>query len=135
MDFLFVYGTLLRNAGFPVSKILQENSRFYDSGTFPGKLYEVGEYPGAVYLPEAESVVYGNILELKNAEFVLTELDKYEEVGEEFPAPNEYVRIRIPVNCPSGEIFMCWVYLYNWPTEELKQITSGKYPDFPEADF
>lgn len=130
MDLLFVYGTLLKHNGLKVTSMLQEKSLYYDSGNFPGSLFEVDGYPGAIYQPESENFIYGNVLSFKNPEIIFQELDKYEEVGAEFPEPNEYVRNRIPILCSSGDIRICWVYLYNWTTRNLKQIPSGKYSDW-----
>lgn len=130
MDFLFVYGTLLKETGSEVISLLRENSVFQDSGTFRGSLFEVDGYPGAVSGPESESLVHGNVLSLRNPELVFRELDKYEEVGPEFPEPDEYIRSRIPVLCSSGETKVCWVYLYSRPTGKLKLISSGRYSNW-----
>ena len=129
MDFLFVYGTLLRPSAHEITSILQANSLFCDSGTFPGELFEVDGYPGAIRQPDSDCLVHGIVLTLKNPEVIFQVLDKYEEVGNEFPEPNEYTRSRIPVLCSSGETRVCWVYLYNRPTENLRQILSGKYAE------
>lgn len=130
MNYLFVYGTLLRYSGSEVSEFLHRNSQFVSSGSFPGKLFDVSGYPGAIYLPDEQTRVSGNILEISSPESVFAVLDLYEEFDAQFPEPNEYVRKRIPVRSVSGEIFDCWVYIYNWPVDDLSQITSGDYQKY-----
>ncbi|MFY9154183.1 MAG: gamma-glutamylcyclotransferase family protein [Prolixibacteraceae bacterium] len=130
MSYLFVYGTLLKFTESEVTQFLNRNSQFISIGSFPGKLYEVSGYPGAIYLPDESDRVSGNILEIPSAETVFAVLDLYEEVGDQFPEPNEYIRKQIPVEDNSGKIFNCWFYEYNWPVENLMQILSGDYAQF-----
>ena len=126
-DYLFVYGTLLNTSRLSITRFLNSNSTPICSGYFPGKLYEISDYPGAVYIPENSSFVHGNILKLQNTELVLKELDLYEEVGNQFSTPNEYLRTVIRVQNTIGQDFQCWAYLYNLQTENLQIISSGKY--------
>ena len=130
MESIFVYGTLLKYVESEVYQFLHRNSKFVSFGSFPGKLYEVSGYPGAIFMPDESLRVFGNILEIASPESVFAVLDLYEEFGEQFPEPNEYLRTQIPVQTVSGEFISCWVYLYNWPVEDLPQIYSGKYTDF-----
>jgi len=126
MDFLFVYGTLMKHSDLEIASFLHRYSTFFSSGYFNGILYNVSGYPGAVYLPDTASRVYGTILKLHDPKKILSQLDEYEEVGDQFPEPNEYVRLQIPIQTPSGNI-ACWVYLYNWPADNLSVIASGNY--------
>lgn len=132
MCYLFIYGTLLPGCTTEVTGFLKENSSFISEGSFPGKLYEVDGYPGAIFLPDEKSRVFGHILKLQQAEKVLAVLDKYEEVGPDFGSPNEYVRNQIPVLNSAGQSLLCWVYLYNLPVDNLLYIHSGKYSGFQE---
>ena len=59
-NYLFVYGTLLDD-GNPYSVFLKENSSFYQRGKFRGALYNIGNYPGAVFVPAFETYVHGSI--------------------------------------------------------------------------
>jgi gamma-glutamylcyclotransferase (GGCT)/AIG2-like uncharacterized protein YtfP len=121
---LLVYGTLQQASNHPMANYLRRNSTFLGNGFFPGQLYHLGDYPGAIYQPEAKSVVYGEIYSLTKPDEVFAVLDRYEGVGES--ASDEYVRQMIPVQSQTGP-FACWVYLYNQSIESFSRIASGKY--------
>ena len=87
-----VYGTLLKQSRSKMSAFLKTNSRIVGEGSFPGLLYDLGDYPGAIFIPECQSKVYGTIHYLSNPANTLRLLDKYEETGPEFQQPNEYIR-------------------------------------------
>jgi gamma-glutamylcyclotransferase (GGCT)/AIG2-like uncharacterized protein YtfP len=127
MELLFVYGTLTDQNHNEVASFLHKNGTVAGEGSFSGRLYNVGGYPGAVYHPETTETVNGIIVRLNEPETVFEKLDEYEGVGGQFPAPNEYIRVQIPVQNHNGETHLCWVYLYNWPTENLQHIQSGRY--------
>ena len=122
--FLFVYGTLLED-GNKFAAYLKVNSRFYSHGKLKGKLYNIGEYPGAV-ITEGGNYIYGSILQLNNSEKTLSVLDDYEGFGDDQPQPNEFMRILAEVEADTVTL-TCWVYVYNWPITGLPQITSGNY--------
>jgi len=124
-QYLFVYGTLLDESN-PYGVFLKENSRFYRDGRFRGALYNIGNYPGAVFLPASETFVHGSIFSIGDPKTVLKELDDYEGFGDDFAQPNEFIRELATVETGNGPV-SCWVYLYNLPTTGLSLITSGKY--------
>lgn len=126
-EFLFVYGTLLKQSNLQIASYLESNSIVVSEGSFHGVLYDIGEYPGAVFIPESKTKVHGIILQIFNPIDTLKKLDVYEETGFEFDQPNEYLRKKIPVNTINGKTMECWTYLYNHPIENKKQITSGRY--------
>ncbi|MDX9881352.1 MAG: gamma-glutamylcyclotransferase family protein [Prolixibacteraceae bacterium] len=126
-DLLFVYGTLLKQSNSAIAGFLKANSRFVAEGFFPGKLYDLGTYPGAVFIPGSRSKVFGTVLKLADPAKTFEKLDKYEETGDGFPHPNEYLRKIIPIGTTSKKTLNCWAYLYNYPTENKPLIVSGKY--------
>jgi len=126
-NLIFVYGTLLLKSGLPVIDFFHKNSSFVEGATFTGKLFEIDGYPGAVFSPDSRTLVHGKVFRMLDSKRVLAELDVYEETGTQFPDPNEYVRKKLVVQTFSGAKLNCWVYLYNWPVEELYQISSGNY--------
>lgn len=126
-DLLFVYGTLTREFDNKMSSFLRDNSEHITEGYFPGELYDVGDYPGAVFDEDSDHQVYGDVYRLKNPAKVLRVLDEYEEVGEKFAQPNEYVRRMVTVYGIDGGTHQCWTYLYNLPTGNLRKIPSGEY--------
>jgi gamma-glutamylcyclotransferase (GGCT)/AIG2-like uncharacterized protein YtfP len=124
-DKLFVYGTLRNNFENEYAKFLQKHSKYWGNGYFFGQLFDVGDYPGAVYDALCTEKVFGDIFLLKNKE-VLHMLDAYEGVGESNPQPQEYKREMIAI-FSEGQAISCWTYLYNHPLQTLKKISSGDY--------
>lgn len=121
VEFLFVYGTLLDPKN-QVAKFLQSNAEFYADGYFHGKLYDLGEYPGAVESNNPEDKVYGSVFVLEKSETVLRMLDEYEETGDQFAEPNEFIRTKTEIVVGKNEKLLCWIYLYNRSTENLSPI-------------
>ncbi|MFN7118791.1 MAG: gamma-glutamylcyclotransferase [Saprospiraceae bacterium] len=125
-DFLFVYGTLMNNIQSTIADYLHQNSDFIGEGSFPGKLYDLGSYPGAIYNAQANTLVYGHVFKLHDSQLMLKRLDFYEGINTMQPDKNEYRRELVPVQV-NNDVINCWVYLYNFKTEGLKEIVSGDY--------
>jgi len=123
--YLFVYGTLL-DSDNEYSNHLLNRSTFYSAGKFKGKLYDVDEYPGAIYQPGGDSYVYGKIYLITDPVKTLKILDEYEGFGENEAQPNLFVRELIGIETGDKTVD-CWVYLYNLPVEGFMQIFSGNY--------
>lgn len=131
--YLFVYGTLRASFSNAPATRLRQYSRYVGEGTIAGRLYDIGSYPGARYLPDEPELIYGSVYALfpdRQAD-LLRLLDAYEGV-QDTPSenkPDEYTRCIIPVTC-AGQPINCWVYLYNWPVDSLRQIDSGDYVQY-----
>jgi gamma-glutamylcyclotransferase (GGCT)/AIG2-like uncharacterized protein YtfP len=123
--YLFVYGTLL-NKSNEFGAYLNTMCSFYAEGKFKGRLYDIGEYPGAVPVADGSDYVYGKIFVVNDADNVLKQLDYYEGFGADQAQPNLFIRERIAIET-GNESVMCWGYLYNLPVEGLRLIRSGKY--------
>jgi gamma-glutamylcyclotransferase (GGCT)/AIG2-like uncharacterized protein YtfP len=61
MNYLFVYGTLLSGFDNPYSQLLHQKARLVGSGFFGGTLYDLGQYPTAIYDQNTDSLVHGEI--------------------------------------------------------------------------
>jgi len=123
--FLFVYGSLLdEDNEFAV--YLKNNSTFYSAGKVKGKLYDIGEYPGAILSAEGDGYIYGNILEIDTPEKVFKIIDDYEGYGGEQSWPNEFIRVLTDIETESGAM-TCWIYVYNLPVNGLRYIKGGRY--------
>lgn len=121
---LFIYGTLLNhNNDFAV--YLKEHSHFFANGKVKGKLYDIGEYPGAI-LDDGDEYIYGVILLINDPEVVFLEIDDYEGYGDEQPEPNEFIRISAEVKT-AAEMVNCYLYVYNLPIDGLQKIEGGRY--------
>ena len=118
MEYLFLYGTLL-DAHNQVAQFLKSNADFYAEGYFHGKLFDLGDYPGAIESNNSEDKVFGSTFKVRNPDAVFVALDEYEETGDKFPSPNEFIRTKIDVFDHKGKIIRSYVYLYMWPVEHL----------------
>ncbi|MDX1939172.1 MAG: gamma-glutamylcyclotransferase family protein [Saprospiraceae bacterium] len=127
--YIFVYGTLMNDLSSAMARFLRANADFIGEAWIPGILYDLGQYPGLIYNPDADSHVYGHLFQLKNPEKVFEILDHYEGINHAYPLENEYRRALIKLNF-QDTILNCWVYLYNLKTEGLKEIPGGNYLEY-----
>jgi gamma-glutamylcyclotransferase (GGCT)/AIG2-like uncharacterized protein YtfP len=132
-NLLFVYGTLMNNIQSVIADFLHHNSDFVGEGYFSGKLYDLGSYPGAVYDMQVHSWVYGHVFKLHDPKNMLKRLDLYEGISLLQPDKNEYRRALVPVDVKK-ELLDCWVYLYNFTTEGLKEIPDGHYLNYLKSN-
>ena len=88
MKFVAFYGTLTR--AFDVQRRLGLDSelRFVSACSIPGRLYDLGDYPGLV---AARGVVRGEVFELLG-ERTLERLDDFEDYDPAEPRASEYIR-------------------------------------------
>lgn len=126
-DYIFVYGTLRRDANSEMHQLLAKHTEFVNDATYQGKLYKIDYYPGAVSSDDPNDAVQGEVYLLHQADVVLPLLDRYEEFGPEFPEPNEFIRKQQAVLLKNGCSVMAWVYVYNHSTEDLELIKSANY--------
>jgi len=124
--YLFTYGLLRRQANHDMSKFLHQQAQFVSEAVYKGKLYRIDHYPGAVPSDEPSDQVVGDVFRIDNAA-VFQKLDEFEGIGPTYPQPHEYVRHVGPVTCTDGKKISAWIYLYNWPISEAKQIKSGNF--------
>jgi gamma-glutamylcyclotransferase (GGCT)/AIG2-like uncharacterized protein YtfP len=124
-SYLFVYGTLLDQRN-EFAVYLKRNCSFYGDGKFKGKLYDTGEYPAAIFLPESTNYVYGKIFLMNKPATLLKQLDDYEGYGSNQTQTNLFIREQIAIET-AKRLMICWVYLYNLPVTGLKLIASGDY--------
>lgn len=126
-SYIFVYGLLKSNYENEPAKFIRTNCEFVGYGNFPGKLIDIGTYPGAIYDEKSETIVYGEVYQVvQNEEELVTFLDNFEGVGLDFEQPNEYKRELIPIQTENG-VIQASCYLYNWNLDGLKVIASGRY--------
>ena len=125
--YLFVYGTLRRDAGHPSHGLLAQGAQLIGLARMTGRLYEVADYPGAVFSAGEGEQVVGELYRLLEPEVVLPALDDYEEAGEVYPQPREYRREWTTVEMENGIKVEAWCYLYNRPTAGLRRIPGGDW--------
>lgn len=126
-DLIFVYGTLISYAQNPIAKVLANNAIFMGKAFYPGRLFRVKDYPGAVPSDVPKDKVHGEIFLLSNKKKLLPILDRYEAFGPNFPKPTEFIRKIQKVYFRDGRAVSVWIYIYNFSTQGLELIESGNY--------
>ncbi len=126
-EHLFVYGTLLRAVGHPLSRALTRHGALVGEAVYAGRLYDVGGYPGAVPATGSQARVRGELYRLCTPHLLLPMLDRYEGCTERYDPHAEYRRERAPVTTVDGTGVSAWIYLYNRPTAGLPLIATGDY--------
>jgi len=121
--YLFVYGTLMSTFNNPMALYLRKNARLKAKGHFNGLLFDLGNYPGAVYKSDSMHTVLGEVYQLSKEEAIFNILDVYEGIND--PDFNLYERVIIPVNI-NNKVYNNFVYLLRKiPGDPI--IESGDY--------
>ena len=121
-EYLFVYGTLQRAAGYPMHRVLARHGRRVGPASCQGTLYRIGWFPGLVPGGDAARRVYGELYALENPAPCLALLDRYEDTAGE----GEFERQRHAVRC-GGRHYPAWVYVYRRPARDYPRIPSGDF--------
>ncbi|MFL6209783.1 MAG: gamma-glutamylcyclotransferase [Pyrinomonadaceae bacterium] len=126
-DFLFIYGTLLPGeAVADVANIVQQLHRLGPAYVH-GRLYDLGEYPGAILDAAAETKIEGEVFELSTDPSVLSALDSYEGYDLADPTNSLFIRIKSPVRLLDGREIESWMYVYNRDPGKALLIRDGNY--------
>jgi gamma-glutamylcyclotransferase (GGCT)/AIG2-like uncharacterized protein YtfP len=128
-QYLFLYGTLKPNEAASEVAETVKTLRHVGSATVPGRLYDFGDYPGAVIDQAAESSIKGELFELPNDDSTLKVLDDYEEFSRTDRKNSLFVRIRTVATVQGGRRLNAWVYVYNRNPGNARQIASGDYSE------
>jgi gamma-glutamylcyclotransferase (GGCT)/AIG2-like uncharacterized protein YtfP len=126
-DYLFVYGTLSPDRAPPDVRGVVARLKPIAAGSMPGRVYHLGDFPGAVYEPASSSRVFGQVFELPDDDSFLRRLDEYEEYVPGDASRSLFVRERRPVDLPDGSQLSCWVYLYNRDPGKAPLVPGGNY--------
>ncbi len=125
---IFVYGTLRQGAG-PAHVHLLQYAEYIAHGFVPGRLYDLGDYPGLVPPDCNYDIVRGEVYQLFWPE-ALRALDCYEGCSESDPIPHEYRREVVQVHLETGDRCRAWAYWYQGPIDQPTRIDSGDYIRF-----
>ncbi len=132
-DHLFVYGSLLHSIPSQMATFLRSQGQFQGEAYLEGRLFDLGRYPGVVYEPGKGKEVFGHLYQLSVPEACFPRLDFYEGIHPSQPEKGEYIRRKCPVRF-RGKMVESWVYLYNFDTAALTEITSGNYLIYLQSD-
>ena len=126
-DFIFVYGLLKSNFENEAAAVLQANCKLIGEGYISGYLYDLGDYPGAIYDETSPHMVYVEVFKiLQNKEKMMQFLDEFEGVGPQYDQPNEYKREILTVCTSVGEL-CAFCYVFNRNPGGFKLLEGGRY--------
>lgn len=125
---LFVYGTLRSGHDNPMAQYLRQHAHLIGHGYVPGRLFDLGWYPGATYEPDCNSCVWGDVYKITD-ESVLSRLDEYE--GIESLPDDEYARreVSVQMNLTPEEVseVHCQMYVFIKADGQQTLIESGNF--------
>lgn len=124
---LFVYGTLSPRHAPPEIRATVRRLRPVGQASVRGRLYDLGEYPGAILSARSRSVIRGEVFELPEDSTTLPSLDDYEGFEPAKPASSLFLRREWPVTMDDGKRLRCWVYIYNGTMKDAEPVSSGRY--------
>jgi gamma-glutamylcyclotransferase (GGCT)/AIG2-like uncharacterized protein YtfP len=134
-QYLFVYGTLRKDAEHEMYNVLASHTSFVGMATVRGDLYSLGDYPGLVPCRDTVNLVKGELYEIDTdmLEHTLGLLDDYEGIGQKDPLPHEYHRELLPAILNGDRQVEAWAYVLNRGLEGLSQIRSGDFVEWRKS--
>jgi gamma-glutamylcyclotransferase (GGCT)/AIG2-like uncharacterized protein YtfP len=126
-DFLCVYGTLRGGASHPAALHLAYNARLLGPARVPGRLYDLGPYPGMTPAEADGDWVHGEVYHLLHPTATLAVLDRYEGTRPSEGGLPLYRREVVGAHLESGGVLSCWVYCYARAVDPERRIPSGRY--------
>lgn len=122
-NYLFVYGTLLPGKAPREIAPVVRKLRPVGDGFVRGRLYDLGEYPGAIPARTGQ-LIAGKIFEIPEEADLLKRLDEYEEFNAEEPEGSLFLRKKWPVTRATGKRrLLCWIYVYNRSPEPQRTLS------------
>ena len=123
-DLLFVYGTLRPASGNPLAQRLAALGSGRGKGWFEGRLYDLGEYPGAIAMRGAGRV-HGELFALGADHPLWTELDDYEDVRAGIAA---FARVAVDVwSNDAGASVSAQAYVFRGAVDGQQLIAGGDW--------
>ena len=121
--YLFVYGTLRRSFTNRHARHLAEQATWMGEARVPGRLYNLGRYPGLLPPCGSEDWVIGEHYRLPATGPLLEVLDRFE--GPDF------ARVAVLAHRAGRRAVKVWVYEYRGPVSRVERIVSGDYLNRP----
>jgi pyruvate carboxylase len=125
-EYLFVYGTLRRDCGNDLHRLIARNSDYVGMATYQGQMFQVADYPGIIPSDNDKDQVVGELYLLSNTIKLLNVLDEYEEFDPESSEKSLFKREHVTVKLKDKEI-TSYAYLYNKAIDQKTRIASGDY--------
>lgn len=128
---VFFYGTLRTGFTRRPQIGIDPKLTFIGRGSIQALLFDLGIYPAAV---PGDGRVRGEVFETDDPAAVLSGLDAIEGYRPAAPEQSLYTRVQAPVVLDDGRTVTAWVYFYNAPLGQARQILSGDYLEHLEKD-
>ena len=125
-QYLFVYGTLMSASGHPMGVRLAREAWHLGPASMPGRLYDLGKWPGLVDSALPGDRVHGEVYALPSPEDSFRWLDAYEGIAPGI-AVSEYARVQRRVTLEGGLEVNAWIYLYQWDLEQARPLPEGRW--------
>ena len=126
-ELVFLYGTLLPQFVPETMRDVGARLHFHGDGSLRGVLYDLGEYPGAVFDTTTDMRVDGTVFEFPEDPQVVEAFDRYEGYEPTPHATNLFVRKLRRVDLTTGDTIEFWAYEYNGNPDGALVIASGCY--------
>ena len=124
---LFLYGTLLPSEAPKEIASIVKRLRRLGSAQVRGRLYDFGDFPGAVLDASSRTTIHGQLVALPADVRVLEALDRYEEFDPSDPKKSLFLRKKVMVQMANGSTREGWIYVYNRHPGKAKAIRGGDY--------
>ena len=123
---LFVYGTLRKR--FRSHELLRRlRAQFLAKGHVRGRLYDLGDYPGAVESASDADRILGEVYRLPNAVQAFKVLDRFEGFDPAKPAFNLFERKETTVALDGGGEMQAWIYWLGSRHGSRRRLPSRDY--------
>ena len=131
---IFLYGTLLPDHAPAEIADIAQRLRPVGRAFVRGRLYDLGEYPGAILDPSSDTMIVGKVFELPDDRGMPAKLDWYEGFDPSEPDGSLFVRMKSSVTLDEGGELQCWIYVYNREPGEAPLMADGKYSQWKESE-
>ena len=131
LEYLFIYGSLITGSGNrTIDRCIQNKCQQLGEATIKGKLFDLGDYPGAVPGHHRHNI-HGQLIKLIKPAKTLALLDHYEAYYPDNLKQSEFIRERTEAKLKEdGKTLLCWTYWYNRKISRGKEITTGDYEQY-----
>lgn len=126
-EHLFLYGTLLPSEAPKEIASIVKRFRRLGSAQVRGRLYDFGEFPGAVLDSSSRTKIHGELVVLPPDARMLDLLDRYEEFDPMDPKKSLFVRTKAKIRMANGSSCEGWIYVYNRHPGKAKLVRGGDY--------
>ena len=126
-EHLFLYGTLLPSEAPKEIASIVKRFRRLGSAQVRGRLYDFGEFPGAVLDSSSRTMIHGELVALPSDQRMLDLLDRYEEFDPTDPKKSLFVRKKAKIRMANGSSREGWIYVYNRHPGKAKLVRGGDY--------